>query len=257
MTSIRVIAEGQDRVFLLGNTVRIGRAADADIVLGSPAVSPHHARIVSMGDRWWLTAEAGNDFQVGGQPVTTIPLDGPVTAMLGPRGEASVYIEPITVHTSAAQPSAAQLGAAQPSAAQRGAGQPSAAQLGAAQPSAAQPGAAQPAFPKPAAHAPDRGQQAHPTQAHVQTVHVELVPAPQPSAGHGRVEITPPLARSVIESNRGRRVRRGRPKAVVASVVAAAAAASLLGYILAGTAKPVPAPAARITTQSPTATPSP
>lgn len=232
MTSIRVIAEGQDRVFLLGSTVRIGRAADADIVLGSPAVSPHHARIVSMGDRWWLTAEAGNDFQVGGQPVTTIPLDGPVTAMLGPRGEASVYIEPITVHTGAAQP-------------------------GAAQPGAAQPGAAQPAIPKPAAHVPARGQRAHPPQAHVRTVHVELVPAPQPSAGHGRVDITPPLARSVIESNRGRRLRRRRPKAIVASVVAAAAAASLLGYILAGTGKPVPGPAARISTQSPTGTPSP
>jgi len=237
MTSIRVIAEGQDRVFLLGSTVRIGHAADADIVLGSPAVSPHHARIVSMGDRWWLTAEAGNDFEVGGQPVTTIPLDGPVTATLGPRGEASVYIEPITVHTGTAQP-----GAAQPRA---------------AQPGNAQPGPAQPTFPKPAAHAPARGQRAHPPQAHVQTVHVELVPAPQPSAGHGRVDITPPLARSVIESNRGRRVRRGRPKAIVASVVAAAAAASLLGYILAGTGKPVPGPPARISTQSPTAPPSP
>jgi hypothetical protein len=228
MTSIRVIAEGQDRVFLLGSTVHIGRAADADIVLRSPAVSPHHARIVSMGDRWWLTAEAGNDFQVGGQPVTTIPLDGPVTAMLGSRGEASVYIEPITVHA------------------------------GAAQPGPAQPGPAQPTSPKPAAHVPPaRGRQAHPPQAHVRTVHVELVPAPQPSAGHGRVDITPPLARSVIESNRGRRVRRARPKAIVASVVAAAAAASLLGYILAGTGKQVPAPAARISTQSPTATRSP
>lgn len=226
MTSIRVIAEGQDRVFLLGSTVRIGRAADADIVLRSPAVSPHHARIVSMGDRWWLTAEAGNDFQVGGQPVTTIPLDGPVTALLGPRGEASVYIEPITVHASAAKPGAAK------------------------------PGPAQPTSPKPAAHVPPaRGRQAHPPQANVPTVHVELVPAPQPSAGHGRVDITPPLASSEIESiSRRRRVRRARPKAIVASVVAAAAAASLLGYILAGTGKQVPNPAARISTQSPTAT---
>ena len=228
MTSIRVIAEGQDRVFLLGSTVRIGRAADADIVLRSPAVSPHHARIVSMGDRWWLTAEAGNDFQGGGQPVTTIPLDGPVTAMLGPRGEASVYIEPITVHASAAQPGAAQ------------------------------PGSAQPTSPKPAAHVPPaRGRQAHPPQAHVRTVNVELVPAPQPSAGHGRVDITPPLASTEIESIRRRRVHRGRPKAIVASVVAAAAAASLLGYILAGTGKEVPTPAARISTQSATATRSP
>jgi pSer/pThr/pTyr-binding forkhead associated (FHA) protein len=54
-----VTAEGRQRTFPLGGTVRIGRAPDADVILHSPGVNPYHARVVSIGNRWWLSAEAG------------------------------------------------------------------------------------------------------------------------------------------------------------------------------------------------------
>jgi putative serine protease PepD len=56
--------------------------------------------------------------------------------------------------------------------------------------------------------------------------------------------ITPPLTSTEIESNRERRILRGRAKAIAASAVAIAAAASLGGYFLAGTGKPAPTPVA-------------
>ncbi|HEY6791827.1 MAG TPA: trypsin-like peptidase domain-containing protein, partial [Trebonia sp.] len=113
MTSIRVIAEGQQRTFPLGSTVRIGGAPDADVILHSPGVRPYHARVVSIGNRWWLSAEHDCDLWIAGQRVTTMALTSPVTAMIGRSGEATVHLEAI-----ASPPGAAPSAPAQPPVAQ-------------------------------------------------------------------------------------------------------------------------------------------
>jgi putative serine protease PepD len=63
--------------------------------------------------------------------------------------------------------------------------------------------------------------------------------------------ITPPLTSTEIEHNRGRRVRRGRVRAVVAAVVAVAAAAALAAYFLTGSKGPA-TPVAASSSASPT-----
>jgi putative serine protease PepD len=102
VTSIRVIAEGEQRTFPLGSTVRIGRAPDADVVLDSPGVQPYHARVVSIGNRWWLSADPDCELWIAGQRVTTMALTSPVTVMIGPRGGASVHLEAIASPPGAA-----------------------------------------------------------------------------------------------------------------------------------------------------------
>ena len=58
-----------------------------------PEVSAYHARLVPNGRRWRLAAEAGSDVWVAGERITTVPLAGPVTALLATRGEAAIRLE--------------------------------------------------------------------------------------------------------------------------------------------------------------------
>lgn len=102
MTHIRVSAEGRSRTFPPGIAVRIGSAPDAEVLLRSPVVSAYHARLVPDGSRWWLAAEAGSDVWVAGERITTVPLTGPVTALLGTRGEAAIRVEPAVAQQGAA-----------------------------------------------------------------------------------------------------------------------------------------------------------
>ena len=57
MTSVRVTAQGRSYAFSPGTVVSIGCAPDCNIVLQSPDVAPHHARLVPNGDAWYLTGE--------------------------------------------------------------------------------------------------------------------------------------------------------------------------------------------------------
>src|SRR5437016_8692000 len=97
MTSIRVTAQGRSYTFPPGAVVTIGGAQDCDVVVRSPAVAHHHARLVPDGDTWRLTGlEAGGGIWVAGQPVRSLPVAGAVTALLGdPHGTAEIRVEPI------------------------------------------------------------------------------------------------------------------------------------------------------------------
>ena len=98
MTSICVTAQGRSYAFAPGAKVIIGRAPDCDVVLQSSAVAPRHARLVSDGDAWCLTGEqAADGIWVAGQPVSSLAVTGPVTALLGdPRGTAEIRVEPLS-----------------------------------------------------------------------------------------------------------------------------------------------------------------
>jgi len=99
VTSIRVAAEGTGYTFAREAIVRVGSARDADVVLRSPAVSAHHARLIPDGTTWWLAAEDGCDIWVAGARIASLRLTGPVTAQLGPRGEVALYLEPAAQET--------------------------------------------------------------------------------------------------------------------------------------------------------------
>jgi putative serine protease PepD len=101
MTSVRVTAQGRSYAFPPGTVVSIGCAPDCDIVLQSPDVAPHHARLVPNGDAWYLTGEeAVGGIWVAGRPVSSLAVTGPVTAQLGDsHGTAEIRVEPITEPT--------------------------------------------------------------------------------------------------------------------------------------------------------------
>jgi putative serine protease PepD len=94
VTSVRVSAEGRSYTFPHGSVVRIGRAPDADVVLHSPAVDTHHARLVPDGDVWRLVNdEATSAIWVAGSRVSSLPVAGPVSALLGARGETEIRFD--------------------------------------------------------------------------------------------------------------------------------------------------------------------
>ena len=101
MTSVHVTAQGRSYAFSPGTVVSIGCAPDCDIVLQSPDVAPHHARLVPNGDAWYLTGEeAVGGIWVAGRPVSSLAVTGPVTAQLGDsHGTAEIRVEPITEPT--------------------------------------------------------------------------------------------------------------------------------------------------------------
>ena len=83
MTSIRVSTDGRSFVFPSGATVRIGSAQDSDVVLSSPAVGSHHARLVPEGDAWRLTDDEVTGGIWAGGWVSSLRVTGTVTALIG------------------------------------------------------------------------------------------------------------------------------------------------------------------------------
>jgi pilus assembly protein CpaF len=67
MSDIRVVYDGRTFEFAAGRTVRIGRAAENDVVIDDPTVSREHARLVFGPDGWVLSDEGrGRVFSAGG-----------------------------------------------------------------------------------------------------------------------------------------------------------------------------------------------
>jgi putative serine protease PepD len=95
MTSVCVTAQGRSHSFPPGTPVTIGRAPDCDVILPSPTVAHHHARLVPSGDAWCLVeVDGSNAIWVGGRLVRSLIVTDAVTARLGdPHGEAEIRVE--------------------------------------------------------------------------------------------------------------------------------------------------------------------
>jgi putative serine protease PepD len=83
VSSIRVSAQGRSIDFPSGATVRIGSAQDSDVVLSSPAVGSHHARLVPDGDAWSLVDDEVTEGIWAGGWVSSLRVTGTVTALIG------------------------------------------------------------------------------------------------------------------------------------------------------------------------------
>jgi hypothetical protein len=77
----------EQRVALRGESVRIGRAYDNDLILDDVHVSPHHAQILLDADGRWILRDLGsiNGIRAGGshKPITELVLAGEQTFSLG------------------------------------------------------------------------------------------------------------------------------------------------------------------------------
>lgn len=90
MSNIRVQADGQSRSFPPTQPVRLGRSADADIVLSGGSVSRQHASLVP-GPEGWAIVDAGSSHGtwVNGQRVQRHVLSGQTTIVLGQGADAA------------------------------------------------------------------------------------------------------------------------------------------------------------------------
>jgi RsiW-degrading membrane proteinase PrsW (M82 family) len=116
---LRVSLEGQDLVAAPGESVRIGRAPDNDLVTGARTVSRQHAVLRWDGTGWEFENTGSAATFLNGQPVTRIAVDRPVGLALGSLEGPVLQVQP-----PAAAPPVAGTGPADDFAPPPGAGPP-------------------------------------------------------------------------------------------------------------------------------------
>jgi pSer/pThr/pTyr-binding forkhead associated (FHA) protein len=84
----------QNWTFESNTTIRIGRAADNDVVLYSAVVSRHHLEL-RLGDRGWEAVNIGaNGTYVEGQAITSLPVeDGLVVRLASSGPKIQIHLE--------------------------------------------------------------------------------------------------------------------------------------------------------------------
>ncbi len=94
MTEVNVIFEGARRSFQPGQTARIGRSLDNEVVISNPAVSRQHARLAWASDRWVFENIGRAATYLNGEPVVRVPISGPVDLTLAAPAGPALRIEP-------------------------------------------------------------------------------------------------------------------------------------------------------------------
>ena len=80
---LRLTLDGSEYLIRAGQTARIGRAPDNDLVTEAPTVSRHHG-VLRWGATGWEFENAGSaPTFVGGQQVTRVLVDRPLSLTLG------------------------------------------------------------------------------------------------------------------------------------------------------------------------------
>ena len=84
----------QNWTFESDATIRVGRAADNDVVLYSAVVSRHHLEL-RLGDRGWEAVNIGaNGTYVEGQPISSMPVkDGLVVRLASSGPKIQIHLE--------------------------------------------------------------------------------------------------------------------------------------------------------------------
>ena len=106
MNELHVSYEGRQYRFEGGQTVRIGRSTDNDVVVSDPTVSRQHARLAWGADGWVLEGLGRAGTYLAGSLVTRLPLAGPVELSLASPHGPVVRLEPARPATAAAAPQA-------------------------------------------------------------------------------------------------------------------------------------------------------
>ena len=93
-SELRVSLEGRDITVWPGQTVRIGRAADNELVTNAPTVSRQHA-VLRWGDGGWEFENAGSaPTFLNGQQVTRVVVDRTLDLAIGSPEGPVVHVEP-------------------------------------------------------------------------------------------------------------------------------------------------------------------
>lgn len=84
----------QNWTFESESKIRVGRAADNDVVLYSAVVSRHHLEL-RLGDRGWEAVNIGaNGTYVKGQPITSMPVeDGLIVRLASSGPKIQIHLE--------------------------------------------------------------------------------------------------------------------------------------------------------------------
>ncbi len=90
---LRVSLEGRDITIRPGQTVRIGRAPDSDLVVTAPTVSRQHA-VLRWGGRWEFENAGSAPTFLNGQQVTRVIVDRPLRLALGSADGPVLHAEP-------------------------------------------------------------------------------------------------------------------------------------------------------------------
>jgi RsiW-degrading membrane proteinase PrsW (M82 family) len=91
---LQVTFDGNRRVFMPGQTVRIGRGPDNDVVVGYSSVSRSHAQLSWIPGGWVFENVGQAPTFVGGQPVTRFAVSQPVDLALGSAHGPVLRVEP-------------------------------------------------------------------------------------------------------------------------------------------------------------------
>ena len=102
MTEVNVIFEGEGHSFQPGQTVRIGRSLDNEIVISNPAVSRQHAQLTWAGDRWMFENVGRAATYLNGDSVVRVPITGPVDLALAAPAGPALHLEPAPSRTAVA-----------------------------------------------------------------------------------------------------------------------------------------------------------
>jgi putative serine protease PepD len=88
--------DGRDHFFSRGAVVRIGREAQADLVVSHPSVSRQHAVVAPHGDGWMFHDASNSGSYVNGSRVHQLRLTGPTSVRLGdPTTGAELQVTPV------------------------------------------------------------------------------------------------------------------------------------------------------------------
>jgi RsiW-degrading membrane proteinase PrsW (M82 family) len=94
LNGIQVSCEGRQYQFDRGQTVRIGRSTDNDVVVTDPTVSRQHAQLAWQAGQWVFEGLGRAGTYLRGSVITRLPLAGPVElALASPHGPV-VRLEP-------------------------------------------------------------------------------------------------------------------------------------------------------------------
>ncbi len=102
MTEVNVIFEGEPHSFQPGQTVRIGRSLDNEIVISNPAVSRQHAQLTWAGDHWMFENVGRAATYLNGDSIVRVPITGPVDLALAAPAGPALHIEPAPSRTAVA-----------------------------------------------------------------------------------------------------------------------------------------------------------
>lgn len=98
---LRVVHGGNSLVFAPGEEVVIGRHPDADVHIANRRVSRRHAIVAHHDGHWVLEdQESSNGTFVLGEPITKLPLVGPVKINVGDADGPSITLIPTALETA-------------------------------------------------------------------------------------------------------------------------------------------------------------